>query len=84
MLEGGEPIFAADDCPVAGYVIADRVYSTQNHPEMTPDFIAALVAEYSDKLPPDVAKRAQASLTRVADTDLFAQSIARFIEGTTT
>ncbi|MEP4246696.1 type 1 glutamine amidotransferase [Tateyamaria sp.] len=79
--KGAEPIFATKGCPVAGYVIADRVYSTQNHPEMTPDFIAALVTEYADKLPADVAKRAQASLTRVADTDLFAQSIVRFFEG---
>ncbi|MEO9896781.1 MAG: type 1 glutamine amidotransferase [Paracoccaceae bacterium] len=81
--EGGEPIFATDGCPVAGFVIADRVYSTQNHPEMTPEFIAALVAEYADKLPPDVAKRAQASLARVADTDLFAHSIAQFFEAAT-
>ena len=65
-------------CRVAGFHIADRVYTTQNHPEMTPDFITALVAEYAPKLPADVAAKAKASLADDADTLVYAHSIAQF------
>ena len=78
--DGAEAIFSTEGCPVAGFVLADRVYTTQNHPEMTPEFIAALVEEYADKLDADVAERAQHSLGRIADRDAFARSIVRFFE----
>ena len=78
--DGAEAIFSTEGCPVAGFVLADRVYTTQNHPEMTPQFIAALVEEYADKLDADVAERAQHSLGRIADRDAFARSIVRFFE----
>ena len=54
------------------------VYTTQNHPEMTPRFIEALVAEYHDKLPEGVGERAKASLCEHADTTAYAESIACF------
>ena len=47
---------------------------------MTPEFMAALVAEYAKKLPTDVAKAAQSSLTEDADTEAYAESIARFFQ----
>lgn len=78
--DGAEAIFSTEGCPVAGFVLADRIYTTQNHPEMTPEFIAALVEEYADKLDADVAERAQHSLGRIADRDAFARSIVRFFE----
>jgi GMP synthase-like glutamine amidotransferase len=68
-------------CPCASFRIGDVVYTTQYHPEMTKDFITALVAEYGPKLPPDVLQRAQASLSKPVDQTLYAQSIARFFEG---
>lgn len=78
--EGAEVVFSMQTCPMAGFRMDDRVYTTQNHPEMTPDFMAALVAEYADTLGDEVAGRAQRSLERVADRTVFAQSIARFFE----
>ena len=67
-------------CAYAGFYIADSVYTTQNHPEMTAEFMTALVAEYAPKLPTDVANAAQFSLTEDADTQVYAESIARFFE----
>jgi GMP synthase-like glutamine amidotransferase len=67
-------------CPASGFAIADRVYTTQNHPEMSPDFIAALVEEYAEKLPSGVIEAARASLAEKADYREFAESIARFFE----
>lgn len=81
--EGAEAIFATPDCPIAGFAMSDQVYTTQNHPEMTPEFIAALVEEYADKLGGDVTARARASLDRVADRQVFARSIVRFFEHAT-
>lgn len=80
-LPDGARIWArADFCDAAGYVIGNRVFTTQNHPEMSHDFMQALVAEYGPKLPPEVAEQARASLAHRADTLAFAESIARFFE----
>ena len=68
------------DCPVGSLAIGRRVLTTQYHPEMTHDFMAALVAEYADKLPADVAARARASLAVEADRAAIAARMIRFFE----
>jgi GMP synthase-like glutamine amidotransferase len=77
---GSEILTSTEICPVAGFRIGKSVYTTQNHPEMTAEFMAALVAEYSSELPVDVAKKAKASLAGQADTLAYAQTIASFFE----
>ncbi|MEZ5715498.1 MAG: type 1 glutamine amidotransferase, partial [Paracoccaceae bacterium] len=49
-------------CPVAGFVIGDHVMTTQYHPEMEPEFIAALIDHLADELGPEVTATARASL----------------------
>ena len=78
--DGAEILSSSTACPIAGFHIADKVYTTQNHPEMTPDFMATLVTEYAPKLPADVAAIAKASLTDTADNTVYANSIAQFFE----
>jgi GMP synthase-like glutamine amidotransferase len=68
------------DCPVGSFAIGGQVLTTQYHPEMTPDFMQALVDEYAAKLPPDVAARARASLSQVADTNTIRHWIVDFFE----
>lgn len=77
---GAEPIFAAPACDNAAFVIGDRVFTTQNHPEMTAEFFAALTEELSDYVGPEVASAARASLSEVPDTIIYAETIARFFE----
>ena len=60
--------------------IGDTVYTTQNHPEMTPEFMATLVTECALKLPADVAATAKLSIVVDADTLVYACSIAQFFE----
>lgn len=67
-------------CPVGGFAIGNSVYTTQNHPEMAPEFIAALVEEYAEILPADVVENARASLADKADYETFAETVARFFE----
>lgn len=69
------------DCPVGFYCIGTKVFATQYHPEMTDEFVKALVEEYAPKLPPAAAAQAKASLMRPADTPRFIEMITRFFEG---
>ena len=82
--KGAEILTVSNDCAITGYCIGNRVYTTQNHPEMSAEFIAALVAEYESKLPEGVGKRAQASLSLEADTLAYAETIAQFFEQAST
>jgi GMP synthase-like glutamine amidotransferase len=68
------------ECPVGAFAMP-QVLTTQYHPEMTPEFVAALVAEYAPKLPADAAARARASLAVAADRAVIAARIVRFFEG---
>lgn len=70
-------------CPIGGFALGRHIYTTQYHPEMTAEFIAALVQHLSTDLPPDVIARARDSLTQPADTLAFAGSLAQFFEHTT-
>lgn len=70
-----------DECPIGSFAIGRGVLTTQYHPEMTPEFMAALVAEYSSKLPTVVSERAKTSLAVPADTSAMAVRIVRFFEG---
>lgn len=78
--EGANPVTSSEGCPIAGFAMGSHVYTSQHHPEMTPGFIAALTEELSEYLGPQVTGRARASLAQTADSDAFAESIARFFE----
>lgn len=70
-------------CPIGGFAIGNHVYTTQYHPEMSPAFIAALIEHLAADKPAKVITRARASLDRPANTQPFAESIARFFEQAT-
>ncbi len=69
------------ECAVGSFAIGDHVLTTQYHPEMTPEFIAALTDALEDKLPSDTVANAKASLASTAETNRIAQRIVRFFEG---
>ena len=69
-----------DACPIGSFAIGDHVLTSQYHPEITQDFMQALVAEYALKLPADVAAAARASLARPAETARMAERLACFYE----
>lgn len=78
--DGAEILSVSNACAITGFAIGDTIYTTQNHPEMTAEFVTALVAEYENKLPKEVALQARASLSEEADTLAYAETIARFFE----
>ncbi len=77
---GARVLASSEGTPIAGIALGDRVYTTQHHPEMTPEFIAALTEELADDMGEAVATTARASLAERADTKAYAESIARFFE----
>jgi GMP synthase-like glutamine amidotransferase len=68
-------------CAVGAFAIGERVFATQYHPEITPEFMAALVEEYAGEIPVEVAQAARLSLERPADLARMAGWIVRFFEG---
>ena len=80
-LPGGAVVVGGNaDCPVGSFAIGRHVLTTQYHPEMTPEFIAALVQEMRGQLPDAVVDSAARSLDRVADRAAIAALIVRFFE----
>jgi GMP synthase-like glutamine amidotransferase len=71
------------DCPAGFLAWGGRVLTTQYHPEITHDFMTALVEEYARKVPPDVATKAFQSLALPADLARMAGWIIGFFEQST-
>ncbi|SLN10249.1 type 1 glutamine amidotransferase [Pseudooctadecabacter jejudonensis] len=78
--DGAQTITSADGVPCAGFVMGRRVYTTQNHPEISPAFFEALLAEFGPSFGADVAAAAKASMTGQDDNLAYAESIAAFFE----
>jgi GMP synthase-like glutamine amidotransferase len=79
--EGARLVGGNADCPVGSYAVGDHILTTQYHPEMSHEFVAALVEEYADDLPAEVISRARSALTTGrADSNRIAERIARFFE----
>lgn len=78
--EGCEIVAQGPGCPVSGFIKGGHIFTTQYHPEMSDEFIAALVEECLDYVGEQVTEVARASLTRRADRDVFARQIVSFFE----
>jgi GMP synthase-like glutamine amidotransferase len=78
--KGAEVIGQSRGCPVAAYRIGTRIFATQHHPEMTPEFAAAWVDEFAPHFPPDVGTSAREALKNGIEGPRFAEWIARFFE----
>jgi GMP synthase-like glutamine amidotransferase len=77
---GAEVVGRTEDCPAACYRIGDKVFATQYHPEMTPEFLSALVEEFAPHFTAEVGEAAKASLLHGTEGPRFAEWIARFFE----
>jgi GMP synthase-like glutamine amidotransferase len=77
---GAEALGGNADCAVGSFAIGRHVLTTQYHPEMTAEFIAALTEELAGKLPETVIRDARASLQMPADTGQIAARIVQFFE----
>ncbi len=76
--DGAEVVMGNADCPLGGFVIGNGVFTTQYHPEITHEFMSALIEEYTDKLPRQVVRTARDSLTESAENAVFSRWIMDF------
>ncbi len=67
-------------CAIGGFGMGNTVFTTQYHPEITAEFIAALVVEIKDYVGTEVAQCAGDSLVTPSDRPLFADWICQFFE----
>lgn len=67
-------------CPVGGFTIGNRIFTSQYHPEITPDFMGDLINELADQKPPETISNARASLRETPDNARFAGWIVAFFE----
>jgi GMP synthase-like glutamine amidotransferase len=77
---GAEVVGRTEGCPAACYRVGSRVFATQYHPEMTPEFLEALVEEFAPQFSAEVGEAARASLAQGTEGPRFAEWIARFFE----
>ncbi len=70
----------AEGCAVTGFGVDSHIFTTQQHPEMTLAFMAALTGELADQLRAGNLENARATIGGPVDTQPFAQAIARFFE----
>lgn len=67
-------------CPISGFAIGDKVLTTQYHPEMSAEFISALIEEHSEPMGEEVTARAKGSLMGNDDGEEIAKWAVRFFD----
>ncbi len=78
--DGMQLLATSGICPIAMTCFEDHVFTTQFHPEMSDEFVAALVEEYDDFLGAEVAQASRESLTGGAHGSIFMTWVRQFIE----
>ena len=76
---GARILGISDRVPTAAVAVGDHIFSTQYHPEITPEFIAAIVEELAGKLA-DGGRESREQLKSGADGAAFAEHLAQFFE----
>lgn len=78
--EGAQVLGGDAFCPVGSFRIGDHVFTTEYHPEMTPEFIHGLVDSLDGKLDAKTIGKAREALQHPAEGPLFARWIVQFLE----
>lgn len=78
--EGATTVARTQGCEIAGFAIEDHVLTTQYHPEMTQDFVAALLDAFADEIGQEITQRAAKSLDEPTEITALAEWIAVFFE----
>lgn len=78
--ENAKIIATTSGCEVAGFSIENHILTTQYHPEMSKEFIAALLEAFADEIGHDVTLTATQTLKSGTDMTALAEWIAAFFE----
>ena len=78
--EGAHIVARTEGCAIAGYAVGTHILTTQYHPEMTGEFISALLEAFEDDIGKDVTRPAATTLVKATDMPKLANWIAGFFE----
>ncbi len=78
--KGAVVLGGSEFCPYGSYRIGDHVFTTEYHPEMTPDFVSALLDEMESGLDAATLEKAHASLAATTEGSRFACWIVNFLD----
>lgn len=73
-------VLQGPDCTIGGYILGSHIFCSQYHPEMSHDFIGALVNELTNSKPAEVIDQARRSLAVKAQNKEFMESVAQFFQ----
>lgn len=80
---GCDLVGSSDRCKNASFAKGQHIFTTQAHPEFTPEFMACVLRFTESSLPADTAVAAWSSLDQSTQGDVFAEWSTRFfLEGT--
>jgi len=80
MPDGAIVVASAPDTPVAAFTKGKHIATTQYHPEMTHDFVAALLVAFAEEIGEDITASAAQTLDRATDITALAEWMATFYE----
>lgn len=80
MPDGANCLGGSDFCPIGSMQLGQHIWTTQYHPEMSLNFMQALLGYLADKIETDTLNRAHLSLSQTADASLFGRWMVQFIE----
>lgn len=66
--------------PHAALALGDHIFTSQYHPELSGEFMRALLDEYAGEWSPDLAAQARAQVEQPVDAALFMRWLAQFLE----
>jgi len=78
---GAEPLGHAASCEFAAFRIGEHFFTTEYHPEMTPDFMSALTDQLAPHLGRHITAQARSSLQAATQGALFGRWMIRFLSG---
>ena len=70
----------SDFCPVGSFRFGHHIFTTEYHPEMTPEFFTALSHEIEPYVGKAIAERAREEAKVKTDGAIFAEWMAKFLE----
>jgi GMP synthase-like glutamine amidotransferase len=78
----GAVILGGDDfCTIGSYRIGNHIFTTEYHPEMSPEFVTALANEIESYVGVEIAEKAKQQIAAgPADGKIFAQWMINFFE----
>ena len=73
-------LLSSDFCRYAGFIIPERVFTVQGHPEFTPEYLQRLLHRRQTCIGADTYREGMLSLNQATDADLIGRWMIEFIQ----